>query len=489
MAGAYRRFYLYSALSIALLALAVALTSIVSLALRMAGLALIPPNDADVRSSVSLAVAIALVAIPVGAVHLVIILRALGDPEERAANVRHFYLNLWIFVALVVVMFAAQVLATTTAPGNTGDRGTPIAAALVAAVVGVLGWRWRTTTPPRTLRWENDAAYGAMIIALLTGLPQLAAAVDGAARLQTRIDRPPDFPGAAFFLERQQWTGMWTFLAALAVWAICAVWQRDRRTQPIRLRYLLTFYALGVVLFAAFLDLELAGVARQLLGHGSTRDVITFLPQLAVGVALVAMHAPLLAGDRGRNGRAPDVVDRLLAAPVALVAVGLLAAGAAQAWTFVVEHVLALGGNDDPADHAAAIAVSAVAGLVSYPLSWRVLRAGATGDTARRFVVFTIVCLSLAGGVISAAAALFQLISGLLAGTFQRSDTYALATWAGIAVIALAVFVWHLASLRGDRRVVVEAAPARDALLETLEAVARGELTPTDAAARIRATG
>lgn len=487
MAGGYRRFYLYSALSIAVLALAIALAAILSIALRLAGLGLTAPSESDVRSAIALAVAIGLVAGPVGAVHLALIRREL--PAEGSSDVRHFYLNLWIFAALLIALIAAQVLANATAPGITGDRGTPIALIVVAGIVALAGWRWHATTPPRRLRWENDAAYGAMVLALLIGLTQLAGAVDAYARLATRADRILAFPGDTSFLERQAWTGSWTALGALVVWGIGALWQRDRRTQPIRLRYLVTFHSLGVVLLAAFLVLELAGLARLPLGHGSARDAITFLPQLAVGVALVVLHTPLLVSDRGRNGRPRDVLERVAMAPVSLVAVGLLAAAAVQGWTFVVDHVLALGGTDDPLDHAAAIVVSAALGVVTYPLAWRVLRSGERGDATRRFVLFTIVCLSLGGGVVASAAALFELISGALAGSIARSGLHALATWAGIAAIAFAVFVLHLAMLRGDRREALPEVPMGDALLETLEAVARGELTPTDAAARIRTTG
>lgn len=488
MAGAYRRFYLYSALSIAVLAIAIALTALIGLVLRLAGLGPTQPTDAETRSAIALTSAILLVAIPVGAVHYVIIRRALRDPEERSASVRHFYLNFWLFVALLVALIAAQVLANATAPGLTGERAAPLAAALVAAVVGVLGWRWRATTPPRSLRWENDTAYGAMVLALLIGLSQLASAVDALARLRTEADRSQGFgfPGGLFFLERQAWTGTWTFLAALAVWAICAVWQWRRRTQPIRLRYLVTFYTLGVVLFAVFLDLELAALARWPLGHGAVREATTFLPQLAVAVALLVAHAPLLLADRGRNDHPAEVVDRLVAAPIAIAGLALLAAGAAQGWTFIVDHVLALGGSDDPADHAAAIVVSLALGLASYPLAWRALRSGVTGEAVRRFVLFTVVCLSLSVGVVTAATALFQLISAVLAGSFERSGLHASATWSGIAVIAFAIFVWHLAILRSERREVVAGPPKRDVLLETLEAVARGEVTPADAAARIR---
>ena len=490
MAGAYRRFYLYSALSIAVLAVAIALTVLIALVLRMAGLSLSQPTDAEIRSAVALTSAILLVAIPVGVVHYLIIRRALRGSEERKASIRHFYLNFWIFVALLAALIAVQVLANATAPGITGDRASPLAAGLVAAAVGIVGWRWRATTPPRNLRWENDAAYGAMVLALLIGLSQLAGAVDALVRLRTEVERFPGsgFPGSLFFLERQAWTGAWTSLAALAVWAICAIWQWQRRMQPIRLRYLVTFYGLGVLLLAAFLDVELAAFARWLLGHGSARDATTFLPQVAVAVVLVALHAPLLVSDRGRNGRPAEVADRLAAAPISIAGIGLLAAAAAQGWTFVVDHVLVLGGSDDPADHAAAIAVSLALGLASYPLAWRALRSVTAGDAVRRFVLFTAVCVALAGGVIAAATALFALISGLLAGALQRSETHTMATWGGIAAIAFAVFVWQLAVLRRERREVVAEPLERDALLDMLEAVARGELTPMDALARIRAS-
>lgn len=475
MAGGYRRFYLYSALSIAVLALATALGIALSFGLGFVGFRSRPPTESEVRTVAAFVAAVLIVAAPVGVVHVALIHREL--PEQGASDVRHFYLNLWVFAALVVALIAMQTLASSTVPGAQGrDPGPPIAGTIVAAIVGLIAWRWRAATPPRRLRWENDAAYGAMVVSLLIGLPQLARAVEA-------------YLGLSYYRGDQMWTGAWTSLAALLVWTICAVWQRDRRTEAIRLRYLVTFHAVGVALLAATLDLELARLARLALGHGSPPAVTTFLPQLAIGAALAALHTPLLLSDRGRNGRSRDLMERLTAAPVALAGLGLIAAAAVQGWTYVVDHALALGGTDDPLDHAAAAGVSAILGLLTYPLAWRVLRTGDVGDTTRRFVLFTVVCLSLAASVIASAAALFELISGALAWSFTRSGLHGLATWTGIAAIAFIVFGSHLALLRGDRREVVPEPPARDTLLETLQMVARGEMTPADAAAKLRAIG
>jgi diadenosine tetraphosphate (Ap4A) HIT family hydrolase len=174
---------------------------------------------------------------------------------------------------------------------------------------------------------------------------------------------------------------------------------------------------------------------------------------------------------------------------VAVAAVALFAAAAGQAWTFVVDHVLSLGGTDDPADHAAAVAISALLGLAAYPLSWRTLRTGAAGDTFRRFALFTVVCLALAVGVIAAATALFELISGILAGSFGRAGLHRLATWSGIAAIAFGVFLLHLAMLRRDRRLqsaaAIDAAPPGPAgcLVCARVAAIRGGANPTFIAA------
>lgn len=59
-------------------------------------------------------------------------------------------------------------------------------------------------------------------------------------------------------------------------------------------------------------------------------------------------------------------------------------------------------------------------------------------------------------------------------------------TWAGIALVAFAVFARYLVVFRAEPRGGPPDTPERDVLLETLEAVARGDLTPADGAARIR---
>src|SRR2546421_6327492 len=73
--AAYRRFYLYSLLSVAVIAIAVALAILIHLGLQSVGFGARPaPGDAS--RNLSLSIALLAIALPVGAVHLWLILRS-----------------------------------------------------------------------------------------------------------------------------------------------------------------------------------------------------------------------------------------------------------------------------------------------------------------------------------------------------------------------------------------------------------------------------
>jgi len=136
--AAYRRFYLYSALSVTVIAIAVGGTVLLRLALQSSGFGLRPSAD-EASRSISLAVALLAVALPVGGVHLWLIVRSLADPAERAAEIRHQYLNLWVASALLAVLFAGQAAFAALIQQDAPDATVQASVLVVAAVVGAIG--------------------------------------------------------------------------------------------------------------------------------------------------------------------------------------------------------------------------------------------------------------------------------------------------------------------------------------------------------------
>src|SRR5579859_1188707 len=153
--AAYRRFYLYSALSVAVIAIAVALAVLFHLGLQAAGFGPRPLANEPSRN-ISLTVALLAIALPVGAVHLWLILRSFADPAERAAGIRHQYLNLWIAFGLSVVLFATQAAIGDWSRDRRADVIWQASAAAVAALVAAIAALWIAATPPSTSRSRSE---------------------------------------------------------------------------------------------------------------------------------------------------------------------------------------------------------------------------------------------------------------------------------------------------------------------------------------------
>ena len=146
--AAYRRFYLYSALSVAVIAIAIGLVILGRLALQTAGFGSRPVSG-DPSRTISLAVALLAIAIPVAFAHLWLIVRSLADPAERASGVRHQYLNLWVAFALLVVLFTGQSAVSAVASQDTSDVTIQLSVATVAAAFGAVAAWWLSRTPNR----------------------------------------------------------------------------------------------------------------------------------------------------------------------------------------------------------------------------------------------------------------------------------------------------------------------------------------------------
>ena len=163
--AAYRRFYLYSALSVAVIALAVAGALLLHIALQSLGFG-DRQSANDVSRNISLAVALLAVAVPVGGAHLWLIVRSLRDPAEGASGARHQFLNLWLAFGLLVVLFAGQAAFAAVSQQDRADVTTQASIVIVAAIVGAVAAWWVSRTPPDSLGPRIRSAIAVMLVAL-----------------------------------------------------------------------------------------------------------------------------------------------------------------------------------------------------------------------------------------------------------------------------------------------------------------------------------
>ena len=490
MLAAYRRFYLYSALSIAVLAVAFGLGGLLSAVLHRLGLG--APAAADELSrSLSLAAAILVFAVPVGGGHLALIVRGLRDPDEAACDGRHRYLNLWLLAACAVELYAGSALISTLLMPFGGDAAVAIAALVVATIIGAVAWWWIERTPPHNPRFRTITARIAMLLAMTVAAfaASSAAGSIGGLLFGGWVSTPVTGPGAGRppfdlpdILQRQVRTSLVTLAYALVLWGLALVRQWRWREDRDRAVLFVGLYGLGVTLTLFAGAVELAALVRHQSVGADLRElrmVTTPLPALGAGTLLLVVHLLLLRADRGRNGHPATATDRILAAFPAVAGLAALVLGASLGWRAIV--------RGEEFWYAAALLG---AGTLTHVPCWRALM-GLTADephsAIRRFALFSIVCLSLVATVVAGVVSVYDALTAALA-IGDRDSARAALEWFGPTGVAAVTFAVHLALLLRDQRRTRAESPsvARDDLLDLLDEVRRGVVSPSDAAARIR---
>jgi hypothetical protein len=494
--AAYRRFYLYSALSVAVIAIAVAAAILLRLLLST-GRGLGPTADETSRN-ISLAVALLGIAVPVGAAHLWLIVRSFADPAERAAVVRHQYLNLWLAFALLVVLFAGQAAIAAQVP-NQADVTIQVSVLVIAAIVGAVAAWWISRTPPASPQARIRSAVVVMLVSMAVAAFSVANAASGAGGIwqNARLPIAPIDPAiirgpnvnvstlSRLYQEGAFRSGLLTTGLALTVWSFAFSWQRRWADSRDRLGYALLGYGAGVTALLIGLAFGIAGAIRLVGDPAQLGAFISAWPAIAAGAVLVAVHVTLLLLDRGRNGHPPVTTTRLLLAQPALVGLGMIVGGLAFAAHALVERDV-VAPNHLSDDLTQALSLLTI-GLVAYAGSWLAFDARTSaGSAVRRFYLFTVVCLSLVAGLISGVIVLYSAITGL-AGVGDDAARTAI-TWFVPAVTLAVLFGTHLALLLGDQRATrsVEPAAPADPLLVLLEEVRAGRVSVDRAAATIR---
>lgn len=489
--AAYRRFYLYSALSVTVIALAVAAALLLREGLQLAGFG-VRSVPADVSRALALAVALIAFSIPVGGAHLWLILRSLADAVERASGVRHQFLNLWVAFGLLAELIAGTALINTAVYATPVDVTGQVAVMIVVAAIAAIAAWWIGRTPPASLQPRVRAGVAVMLISMAVAAFSLGNAASAAGGLFAYPYAAPNFyPRGYDPTPFQQQTLRSSYLdagLALAIWSFGFAWQRPFRETRDRLAYALAGYGFGTLLLlvgAAYLS---AGAVRFARDPAQAEAFTGAWPAVAAGAVLVLVHAALLRGDRGRNGHPAVTTTRLLLAFPALVGLGSIVGALGLGWHAGVERsvVLAQHFADDLTQAATLIGV----GLVAYVPSWLAFSARTTADSAvRRFYLFTVVCLALIGGLVSGVIVLYNAITAL-AGVAGEDGVRTGLTWIVPALALAAIFAVHLTLLlRDQRRTRAADVPAADALVALLEEVRAGRVSVEHAAATIRGPG
>lgn len=492
-AASYRRFYLYSALSISVVALAIAATVLLREALQLIGFG-VRSLPADVSRAAALSGAIIAFAVPVGTVHLWLIRGSLRDPLERGDGIRHQFLNLWVAFALAAELIAGTALLNTAAQNASADVTGQAAVMVVVAVIAAAAVWWIVRTPPASSQHRVRAGVAVMLVSMAVAAFSLGNAASAAGGLFSFQYVSPqfvlrDFDPTTF----QQQTLRSAYLEAgmaLAIWSFGFAWQRPFRASRDRLGYALAGYGIGAALLFAGSAYAIAGAIRFARDPAQVQAFTGSWPPVAAGLLLVVVNGALLVPDRGRNGHPAVTTTRLLLAFPALVGLGMIVAGLGLAWHGVIERdVVTTQQNIDDLTQAALLVGI---GLIAYVPSWLGFDARTTaGSAVRRFYLFTVVCLALVAGLTSGVIFLYNAITTVLgvgASAGAADSVRAALTWIVPTVVLAAIFATHLRLLLRDQRLTrsAESAAPADALVALLEDVRAGRVSVEGAAAMIR---
>jgi hypothetical protein len=484
--AAYRR--LYSILSVSVIALAIAAMLLLREGLQLVGFGVRSVPE-DVSRAVALAVALIAFSVPVGGAHLWLILRSLADPAERSNGVRHQFLNLWVTFALVADLIAGATLINTAVYSTPADVTGQIAIMVVAVIVGAIAAWWIGRTPPGSSQPRVRAGIIVMLISMAVAAFSIGGAASAAGGLFANSYTPSTFPGRfdpRAYQEQSLRTSYITAGFALTIWSFGFVWQRPFRETRDRFAYALAGYGVGTVLLLVGAAFGIAGAVRFARDPAQAESFTGPWAPIAAGALLVTVHLALLLHDRGRNGHPALTTTLLLLAFPALVGLGSVIGGVGLAWHAIVERevVPAHLFTHELTQAGALLGV----GLAAYVPPWLAFTARTTADSAvRRFYLFTVVCLSLVGGLVSGVVVLYNAITALI-GVGGTDAGRAGLTWLVPALALAAVFAMHLTLLLRDQRRTRAAEPAApaDPLVALLEDVRAGRVSVEQAAATIR---
>jgi hypothetical protein len=502
-----KRTYLYAVLGIALAVMLIGLTDIARVALERAADVFRSRSYVSdaMRTELSWALALVIVATPVFLVHLGLVRRTLHGPatavaDERACASRATYFFI-VLIATGVITGTRLVDLFETLIGTAafGQRAWEVGAAAAGSIVVGSAWLGHAWARRHDLRvaprhtagdWlTRGYLYGALFVTALLACVGAGNLLTVVARAM--LDLRPMWESASWWQEELAWALALTLVAGAAWVGHWVVSLRLLRAAPPmgeaqRTSRTRSGYFQVVVLAAAAISLfliaqglsslfaELAGTWRPTDGSRLIEDIGGPLLLAVPFVPLWWWHqrranAEALAFGGRERARGARRAGRLVIALVGLagLAIGLTWELQALLDAFASAGQRALYSSPDVVDVSTSALAGALVGLVMWGPAWvRSQRdrardvEGAALATARRAYLFLVAGLAVVALMIALAFVIYQ-ASRLLLGTELVDD----ASWApAVLVVSTVVLLYHLWCLRADILVAraVEAAAGTD---------------------------
>lgn len=475
-----RRVYIYVVAFAGLAALTVGLANLgrALLAVLVGASAAAAPGY--LRDQVSLWVAVALVGLPLWALHWRWAQRLSDDLEERTSTLRRLYLYLVLAGATLVAAGTLQTWASVVmmallgAPGGLANMGIPSVPTFVIAAI-VWAYHWRVAAEDRAVGGEERGSatlrrwyvYGAAFVGfilVLQGMQQVlqsvwfqVASLPGAQGLSISV------PGVADALVGLAlWGWHWGWLSK----RVGARAQEQDARSTLRSVYLFLGLAAVVVGTLAGVSEALYYVLARALGVAEPGGVAGSLLQAAAGpVSVVVVYGIGWVYQRAAIGRqiqlvaeAPRQVEvrRLYRYLTSLVAVAILATGAggllwvvADVATHAAETVLVVTWWQD---RASLFATMTAVGLLAWLLHWRPRAPEDAGSLARRVYLYVVLIGGVLGLLGGGAFTVYGLLSMALGSTADGASLTQLGHAMAVALVAAVVVWYHARSVRADTR-------------------------------------
>ncbi len=462
-----RRLYLYVLSGISLLLLTTAGVNLVgvlldAVALRFSDHSLLAGEQDGLRQQVSVFASIALVSLPVWALHWWLVLRSVaGSPsqatdDEHSSTLRALYRAVVLIATTITVVVAAvnllqrflhQLLLTEPTAFAGSESGVPrsLATLLVVGLVGA--YHLRTMTPPAATTFSGAAGWLGRLPSLLGLSIGLGMVLSSTARLIAvlveRVAWSGDLLNSAQAWERASidacalalmglvvWTPLWLIRTRLQRADACDHRATAERQANLWQLWLVLAPVVILTIAAIMVHLALYGTLRWLfldsvtgVGRDAISQLLRALPVLAIGGYLLWWtRTTARAGDG--DGDDHDIgVQRAqwfgLAAPgLAMLGSGLVLLGMAVIDASSDETILD-GSTDWPRRALLRAIALTVTGLVVWAIGW--LRGSALPDSAtsreRRGYLLLVVGSALVVSLAASAVLLYTLLQRLLDAT------------------------------------------------------------------------
>jgi hypothetical protein len=498
-----RRLYVYFIAAVSLGMVAIGLSNLLGLAFmrigEAVGTSVRTQSPESVRREVSLYAALLIVALPIWLFHWWLAERAVHRPgsdgeAERTSALRALYLTLVMAAPLTSVIASAVELlrwffntlfSATATSGDTYEHGMSIAVFLVSsAVIAYHASVRRRDTRAGPL--EDEAAWlprlylyavafiGAMF--LLFGVADLLRVLDDAL-----------FGTRAVVSAGRWWADPLSSAAArslvgLGFWGLC--WSLSLRTltradwlgvserrSALRWFYVYVIVFISVLFTLRGVSLSLDMVLRWILDvprlanrEGWTRAILEPLVVAIPFAGFWIYHRLVVVGMTPEEASAPLAASLRRVYTYLVALVGLAFTGVGLAWVLGILIDLLFGGTrtvsvsslfwrDDVARFGSFALVGAAAWLWQWSSAEQRLAEHAAaehGAMTRRIYLYATLAASLVAILVSLAIVIYRVISAVLGVSHGPNMASALSPALGIAIVAGALFAYHLNVLRRD---------------------------------------